>query len=619
MRRCIKRRSGRRMTDERIRYGTAEAPKLAKNTIALDKIGHKKSKLKHELKYEVVFGTTITGKSVAEIRKKGFLGEKNTGLRISSKEENVRGLRHIKRNRNQLQHLKEETGRKKLDEGTYKGLIRFYDKEQILSQIRRRRAYKMAKSLYDNENIADDELSADLKSEIKRDYYGTRLSIKGNVRNIHNLNNTYRRISYAKEKEWLLQEQRKKIQGKILRDDYRGRIKSASSQIQKRHLKKELASAIRNEEGRFVRRNLHQAKVKVAATNRIIRNVKRVISTVMSVVSLLIIFIVIFCIGFIIILGFLSGFAEYNEKAVTQNDYGTLSDTTTYLKHLETDLQEYLNNKNQIEAELQSENGGDIYEFHYNLASTGYSNNTLMAYLSAKYGSFNLNQVKGEIEGVFADMYELETEIRTEVRYVVDFTEKDPETGLYPTVEVEKKICYVTLKKSSLESVVEGRMNAEEKERYNTYKMSKGGQQVYGPVMKEDWTNRITSDYGERIHPITGERVFHNGIDIGVPTETPLYSAVKGTVILADYSESAGNYIKIQTDSGWTVIFMHMDSFAVERGQQVERGDLVGYSGNSGRSTGPHLHLEVRDANGNTINPYFIVPQNCYEIERTEE
>lgn len=583
---------------------------LEKNATKLDRIKRKQKKLQHGLKYEVVYGRTRNGRIVSEIRKKG--GVRKSGLRIGS-------LKHIKRNRKLWNHLKVEIESKKLDEETYKRVVAYYDKQKIKNQGVRRTTYGITKSLFNNENISDDEEMADMKSAIKKNYYRTQLIVKGNVRNIHNLNNRYRRISYAKEKEWILQEQRKKIQGKILRDDYREQIKSASSQIQKRRLKKEMASAIRNSEGRFVRRNLHQAKVKITSTNRILRTVKRVISTVMSVASLFIIFLSLFCIGFIIILGVIEGLAEYNATAVTQNDYGVLSETTTYLRRLETDLQEYLNNKNQIETELQSENGGEIYEFHYNLASTGFSNNTLMAYLSAKYGSFKLNQVKREIEELFADMYEFNVVIRKEWREVVDITEKNPETGEYPIVRELKKICYVTLEKSSLESVVESRMNAEEKERYNSYKISSGGQQVYGPVMKEDWTNKITSDYGERIHPITGERVFHNGIDIAIPTGTPLYSAVKGTVTLAEYSESAGNYVKIQTDSGWTVIFMHMDSFAVERGQQIEKSDFVGYSGNSGRSTGPHLHLEVRDANGNTINPYFIVPQNCYEIDRAEE
>ena len=103
----------------------------------------------------------------------------------------------------------------------------------------------------------------------------------------------------------------------------------------------------------------------------------------------------------------------------------------------------------------------------------------------------------------------------------------------------------------------------------------------------------------------------HNGVDIAVPIGTRLYSAVDGTVTLAEYSESAGNWVKVRTETGWTVIFMHMDSLTVSAGQQVKQGDHLGYSGNTGRSTGPHLHLEVRNTEDKTLNPVFIIPQTC--------
>ena len=600
------------MESERIQLGTAEVPKLARNSNKLKQVQNRKSKLHHDLKYEVVYGTGIRGNSTSTIRRKSIgSGNKNTKFHKTE-----RGIKKIKHS---FEITHREHRREKLSERDYRKIIALDDREQIKGQIRKSAMYRTTKSLFDNENISDDDLMSDIKSEIRKSYYGTRLSIKGNVRNIHNLNNRYRRIASVQEKEWLLGEQRKRILSKALRADYKDQISSASSQIQKRRLKKEMVSAIRNAEGSFVRRNLHQVRVKVKATNRIIRTVKRLVSTVMSVSALLIIFLAMLCVGFIIILALIEGVSEFNATAVTQNDYGVLSEATAHLKKLETDLEEYLNDKEELEAELQGTYGPDIYEFHYNFANLGFSNNTLMAYLSAKYGSFKLEQVAGEIEDLFAAMYEFKVEIKEEIRDIVDITQIDPETGEHPIIQEWKKICYVTLEKIELEAVVEGRMSADEKERYNNYILSSGGQQVYGPVMKEDWTNLISSDYGERIHPITGERTFHNGIDIAIPTGTPLYSAVKGTVILAQYSESAGNYMKVQTESGWTVTFMHMDSLAVQAGQQVEKGDFVGNSGNTGRSTGPHLHLEVRDLNGNTINPYFIVPHNCYEIVKTEE
>ena len=604
------------MENERIQLGTAEVPKLAKNTIKLRQVQNKKNKLHHGLKYEVVYGIDITGNEVNEIRKKSLLGEKRTKLSIS---QNDKYLKHIRKNRNPLKHMINEIGRDKLDEETYKKLIFYNDKQQIKKQIAKASLYRNTKKLIENENIADDELMSDLKGKVKNSYYGTRLSIKGNVRKIHNLNNNYARLGYAKEKEWLLEEQRKHILAKGKRADYREQIKSASSQIQKSRLKKEMVAAVKSAEGNFIRRNLHQVKVKVKTVNRIRKTVKRLVSTVMSISALFVIFLSLFGIGFIIILGLLESMAEFNEKAVTQNDYGVLSETAAYLKKLETDLEEELNDKETLEEKLQQEYGPDIYEFHYELAELGFSNNTLMAYLSAKYGSFKLEDISGELEELFEAMYELKIEIKEEMREVVDETQTDPETGEHPVVQEMKKICYITLEKVELEEVVAERMSEEEKEKYNMYITSSGGQQVYGPVMEEDWTDLISSDYGERIHPITGERTFHNGIDIAIPTGTPLYSAVKGKVILAQYSESAGNYMKVQTESRWVVIFMHMDSIAVQPGQEVEKGDFVGNSGNTGRSTGPHLHLEIRDSNGNPVNPYFIVPQNCKKLTETEE
>jgi murein DD-endopeptidase MepM/ murein hydrolase activator NlpD len=75
--------------------------------------------------------------------------------------------------------------------------------------------------------------------------------------------------------------------------------------------------------------------------------------------------------------------------------------------------------------------------------------------------------------------------------------------------------------------------------------------------------------------------------------------------------------ITIQTDSGWQITFMHMDSRAVSVGDQVEQGQYVGASGNTGNSTGPHLHLQVHDSSGKEINPVFIIPFSTIEASET--
>lgn len=259
-------------------------------------------------------------------------------------------------------------------------------------------------------------------------------------------------------------------------------------------------------------------------------------------------------------------------------------------------MDEYLNaDRDALEAELEAKYGPDLYEYIYDLADFGFSANTLIAYLSAKYGSFTINDIQGELETIFEEMYTLKIEVKEEEREV----EED--------VTELKKICYITLEKKEMEDVVEARLEENQRFNYGAYKLSTGGQQVYCPVMQEDWTNKISCNYGDRIHPITKERKPHNGVDIAVPTGTHLYSAVDGTVVLARYSDSAGNWVKVRTESGWTVVMMHMDSLTVSEGQEVKRGDHLGYSGN----TGNYLHLEVRDPNDNAINPIFIIPQSC--------
>lgn len=117
--------------------------------------------------------------------------------------------------------------------------------------------------------------------------------------------------------------------------------------------------------------------------------------------------------------------------------------------------------------------------------------------------------------------------------------------------------------------------------------------------------SKITSTFGSRVHPITGIIKLHAGVDIGVPIGTPVYAAKSGKVIFADYMGNAGNAIMIQHD-GIETRYYHLDKIKVESGQEVEAGEEIAESGNTGGSTGPHLHFEVR-VNGEPVNPlvYF--------------
>ena len=113
----------------------------------------------------------------------------------------------------------------------------------------------------------------------------------------------------------------------------------------------------------------------------------------------------------------------------------------------------------------------------------------------------------------------------------------------------------------------------------------------------------ITSPYGPRIHPVTGQvGKMHSGVDIGAGAGEPVYAADSGSVVLAGVNGGYGNCVMIDHGNGYITLYGHMSSIAVSNGQSVSQGDIVGYVGSTGISTGPHLHFEVRQ-NGGTVNP----------------
>ncbi|MBV9482890.1 MAG: M23 family metallopeptidase [Acidobacteria bacterium] len=114
---------------------------------------------------------------------------------------------------------------------------------------------------------------------------------------------------------------------------------------------------------------------------------------------------------------------------------------------------------------------------------------------------------------------------------------------------------------------------------------------------------QITGSFGERIDPFNGEGAFHSGVDISSSFGTPVIAPADGTVTFADFLGGYGRAIVIDHGHGVTTRFGHLANFAVIAGQPVQRGDTIGYVGLSGRSTGPHLHYEVR-INDTPVNPH---------------
>lgn len=121
--------------------------------------------------------------------------------------------------------------------------------------------------------------------------------------------------------------------------------------------------------------------------------------------------------------------------------------------------------------------------------------------------------------------------------------------------------------------------------------------------------HRISSGFGYRIHPVLKIRRFHNGVDMNVQIGTPVLSAQAGRVSQIGSSRTSGNYIVVDHGHGVRTSYLHLDSHEVKWGTQVEAGQVIAKSGNTGMSTGPHLHFVVR-VGGRSIDPARFKPSN---------
>ncbi len=125
-------------------------------------------------------------------------------------------------------------------------------------------------------------------------------------------------------------------------------------------------------------------------------------------------------------------------------------------------------------------------------------------------------------------------------------------------------------------------------------------------MMWPSYTKYLTSPFGPRNHPISGQYKNHDGVDIGASYGSDIWAAAAGTVILAGRNGGYGNCVIVNHGNGYTTVYGHMDSIAVSAGQSVAMGQVLGYVGSTGNSTGPHLHFEIRSS----ATAYPIDPQS---------
>ncbi|MBD3222705.1 peptidoglycan DD-metalloendopeptidase family protein [bacterium] len=116
----------------------------------------------------------------------------------------------------------------------------------------------------------------------------------------------------------------------------------------------------------------------------------------------------------------------------------------------------------------------------------------------------------------------------------------------------------------------------------------------------------LSSRYGKRRDPFTGRQAFHRGLDFSLPVGTPVRVTASGRVVVVEKQRGLGRLVKVDHGNGLMTVYAHLQEALVEEGQEVARGEVIARSGNSGRSTAPHLHYEVRVA-GRSVNPLTYI------------
>lgn len=141
------------------------------------------------------------------------------------------------------------------------------------------------------------------------------------------------------------------------------------------------------------------------------------------------------------------------------------------------------------------------------------------------------------------------------------------------------------------------------KSTFNAHYTEKGEALIFSGLRYPLDRLHITSAFGWRIHPITGKRAFHNGVDYGSPRGAPVYAVADGKVTVSGYDQYSGNKIAIRHADRSSSWYLHLNSRGVRVGQTIKSRQVIGRVGNTGRSTGPHLHFGFMKPNGGWMNP----------------
>ena len=259
-----------------------------------------------------------------------------------------------------------------------------------------------------------------------------------------------------------------------------------------------------------------------------------------------------------------------------------------------------INKKRDLIISSNKENSYDYYELSKKLTMTKiYKENFIK---SSLYGAAVEKKIDPNIIVQFAQIYGFQVDFQRDVRkndsFQIVYEEFKNEEN--KTVEFGN-ILYANL-------ILQGRslelyhFNSE-KDKINDH-FEANGQSIKKTLMKTPINGaRLSSGFGNRKHPILGYNKLHTGTDFAAPAGTPIMASGTGVILKAGWCGGGGNCVKIRHNSTYSTVYAHMSKFArgIKKGLRVNQGQIVGYVGSTGMSTGPHLHYEVIK-NGKKIN-----------------
>jgi len=382
----------------------------------------------------------------------------------------------------------------------------------------------------------------------------------------------------------------------MAREDPASRLSVINKLFQKRRLRRQFQDRVSEAATRAVAEKLLSASKRVfRAVGRYLRRNPAV--SLVILISFLLVLLTQSCAGGALVIG----------NALT----GAIGGASFLATDEDIDEAELRYSEWEVDLALKARNAPFSYpgynEYRYDIAETGHDPYALLAFLTARHNDFAFKEVEDELLAIFYQQYVLTFTGIVEVRSYTETVSTPGGGSSTRTVYYNYYILSVTLTARPFEDVISPLLaTRDERERYAAYMYLHGNRQYIGSPFVFNWLPHVTSYYGYRIHPVSGVKDYHEGVDISAPIGTPIKAGGKGVVSRSGLDGGYGLALMIDYGNGVAARYAHCSALLASVGHEVITGEIIALSGDTGTSTGPHLHMEIMK-NARYLNPLYFV------------